>query len=202
MTAATSPPFSSRGRSPLSPARILVAALFWAIAAVGMLVPSSIAFFVARPASVTRQRHRLQRSLPSSSTALYEKKKAVRKKPTGFGGALRDLQSQTFPYAGEVRPGKQSPQRVVLDDDIVKPDYHETGVPVNKNKQLMLPWMIEIKTQEEIERMRVSGRLAREVLDLAGQLAVQPGITTDEIDALVHEETIKVRVCCGQETRV
>ena len=38
--------------------------------------------------------------------------------------------------------------------------------------------------------MRESGRVAREVLDIAGR-AVEAGITTDEIDNIVHEETLK-----------
>jgi len=38
--------------------------------------------------------------------------------------------------------------------------------------------------------MRAAGRVAREVLDIAGR-AVRVGVTTDEIDALVHEETLK-----------
>lgn len=37
--------------------------------------------------------------------------------------------------------------------------------------------------------MRVSGRIAREVLDSVARV-LKPGITTDEIDALVHQETI------------
>jgi methionyl aminopeptidase len=55
---------------------------------------------------------------------------------------------------------------------------------------MMLPWVIEVKTPEEIEKMKVSGRIARQVLDIAGQ-AVRVGMTTDEIDELVHEETLK-----------
>jgi hypothetical protein len=54
-----------------------------------------------------------------------------------------------------------------------------------------MPWVIEPKTPEEIEKMRAAGRVAREVLDIAGR-AVRVGITTDEIDQLVHEETLKV----------
>ena len=38
--------------------------------------------------------------------------------------------------------------------------------------------------------MRVAGRVAREVLDAAIALAA-PGVTTDAIDARVHEETVK-----------
>lgn len=50
--------------------------------------------------------------------------------------------------------------------------------------------MIEVKTSDEIEKMRAAGRVAREVLDIAGR-AVKVGITTDEIDNIVHEETLK-----------
>lgn len=55
----------------------------------------------------------------------------------------------------------------------------------------MLPWIIEVKSPEEIEKMKAAARVARQVLDIAGR-AVRVGITTDEIDALVHEETLKV----------
>lgn len=53
-----------------------------------------------------------------------------------------------------------------------------------------MPWIIEVKTPEEIVKMKASGRVAREVLDIAGA-AIKPGITTDEIDNIVHEETLK-----------
>ncbi|KAB5595512.1 hypothetical protein CTheo_973 [Ceratobasidium theobromae] len=49
---------------------------------------------------------------------------------------------------------------------------------------------IKILTLEEQDSMRVVCKLAREVLDIAAA-AIRPGITTDEIDAIVHEETIK-----------
>jgi methionyl aminopeptidase len=55
----------------------------------------------------------------------------------------------------------------------------------------LLPWIIEVKSPEEIEKMKAAARVARQVLDIAGR-AVRVGITTDEIDALVHEETLKV----------
>lgn len=61
----------------------------------------------------------------------------------------------------------------------------------------MLPWVVEVKTAEEIVKMRAAGKVAREVLDSAGA-AIKAGISTDEIDALVHAETLKVRVLIGQ----
>ena len=54
----------------------------------------------------------------------------------------------------------------------------------------MLPWVIEVKTAEEIEKMRAAGRVAREVLDTAGR-EVRPGMTTDEIDNIVHAATLE-----------
>lgn len=54
-----------------------------------------------------------------------------------------------------------------------------------------MPWIIEVKTETEIEKMRAAGRVAREVLDIGGQ-AIQAGVSTDEIDNIVHTETLKV----------
>lgn len=125
-------------------------------------------------------------------TVLQERKRTKQASSGGFGNAVKDLMSSTFPYTGPLRPGKQSPQRVVLDESIVKPDYWQTGVP-KKGTPRLLPWMIEVKTPEEIVKMRAAGKLARQVLDLAGR-SVRPGITTDEIDTIVYNEIVQVRV--------
>lgn len=45
---------------------------------------------------------------------------------------------------------------------------------------------VTIKTTEEINKMRVAGRLAAEVLEMI-EPAVRPGVTTDEIDRLCHD---------------
>ncbi len=45
---------------------------------------------------------------------------------------------------------------------------------------------VNIKTAEEIGKMRVAGRMAAEVLEMIEPL-VQPGITTDELDRLCHD---------------
>jgi len=55
-----------------------------------------------------------------------------------------------------------------------------------------LKMTIQIKTPEEIEKMRVAGRLAAEVLDFIAP-RVRPGITTGEIDRLCHEYMVKVQ---------
>src|SRR5258708_228755 len=45
---------------------------------------------------------------------------------------------------------------------------------------------IHLKTAEEIERMRVAGQLAGEVLDFVAP-RVKPGVTTGELDRLCHD---------------
>ena len=50
-----------------------------------------------------------------------------------------------------------------------------------------------MRTDDEIARMRVAGDLAAQVLLHVGE-AVAPGITTDELDAIAHDECIRLGV--------
>lgn len=109
----------------------------------------------------------------------------------GFGAAAVTAGRDQFPYAGSVLPGKQSPQRKVIvqgdiNSKIIFPDYAVDGRPKKGSSMPLLPWVIEVKTPKEIEKMIKSGKLARQILDLAGR-AVKIGVTTDEIDTIVHE---------------
>ena len=47
-----------------------------------------------------------------------------------------------------------------------------------------------IKTNEEIDKMRIAGRLAAEVLDMITP-QVQPGITTGELDRICHQYIVE-----------
>jgi len=51
---------------------------------------------------------------------------------------------------------------------------------------------ILIKTADEIEKMRVAGRLAAEVLEII-EPHVKPGITTNELDRICHEHIVNVQ---------
>jgi methionyl aminopeptidase len=51
---------------------------------------------------------------------------------------------------------------------------------------------IWIKTPDEIQKMRVAGRLASEVLDMIAP-HVQPGVTTDELDRICHDYMVNVQ---------
>ena len=92
----------------------------------------------------------------------------------------------TFKYTGSLRPGVVGPP-LVIPASIKRPDYAKDGIP--KAAKPGLPWEIVPQTHEDIARMRVAGRIAREVLDIAVAM-VKPGVVTAEIDRLVHEATI------------
>jgi methionyl aminopeptidase len=48
---------------------------------------------------------------------------------------------------------------------------------------------VKIKTPDQIEKMRVAGRLTSEVLDMIGE-HVKPGVSTDELDSICHEHIV------------
>ena len=86
------------------------------------------------------------------------------------------------PLEGRVAPGEVSPMRAVP-ASIGRPPYADSGVPVRRPEP-------RVKSPEIIERMRIAGATAAEVLRLAGEM-VRPGITTEEIDVYVHELCIE-----------
>ena len=53
---------------------------------------------------------------------------------------------------------------------------------------------ITLKTPDEIEKMRIAGRLAAEVLDFVTPF-IKPGITTGEVDKLCHDYMVDVQGC-------
>uniref|UniRef100_A0A7S3D4C4 Methionine aminopeptidase n=1 Tax=Palpitomonas bilix TaxID=652834 RepID=A0A7S3D4C4_9EUKA len=89
-----------------------------------------------------------------------------------------------FKYTGPLRAGKVSPMRTVK-EGIEKPDYWEDGVP-HSEMEARKNMKIQIRTKEEMKKMRRVCKLAREVLD-EGAKAIKPGVTTDEIDRICHE---------------
>jgi methionyl aminopeptidase len=77
-----------------------------------------------------------------------------------------------------LRPGKQAPWRAVP-ASIVRPEY--------VGKKRPKEWRgSHVQTPETIEKMRIAGRLAAQATQLAGEHC-KPGVTTDEIDRVVHE---------------
>ncbi len=83
-----------------------------------------------------------------------------------------------------VRPGRLSPRREVP-AHIPRPDY-----ALDKRGRPGLRDSARPKDAETLALMRHAGRAAAEVLAAVGA-AVRPGITTDDLDAIAHEECIK-----------
>ncbi|MDE0216774.1 MAG: type I methionyl aminopeptidase, partial [bacterium] len=81
-----------------------------------------------------------------------------------------------------VRPGLIGPRRRVP-RHIERPPYARTGEPGPAVSPM-------VRSSAEIEAMRRAGQMAAEVLLFAGEL-VAPGVTTDSIDAQVHEEILR-----------
>ena len=101
---------------------------------------------------------------------------AKRRKNRGVGGGAATIDGRP-----PVRPGIVSLRRSVP-AHIAPPEYAQSGVPgpaVGGN----------VRTPDEIERMRRAGALAAEILIAVGE-RVAPGVTTDELDVFVHEECI------------
>lgn len=64
-----------------------------------------------------------------------------------------------------------------------------SGVPVSENS-LRGSATIHINNDSEIRGIRAACKIGREVLDIAHR-SIRIGITTDEIDRIVHEATIE-----------
>jgi methionyl aminopeptidase len=103
--------------------------------------------------------------------------------PARAAAAQARREEQERAAAAHVRPGRLSPRRVVP-AHIPRPDYalDKHGRPRDRGNG-------RPKDAATIARMRVAGRAAAEILQLVGK-AVQPGITTDDLDAIAHEECI------------
>jgi methionyl aminopeptidase len=81
-----------------------------------------------------------------------------------------------------VRPGRIGPIRPVP-VEIPRPPYADTGKVVRRPES-------GVQTPDVIERMRVAGWAAAEILAETAA-AIAPGVTTDELDAVCHEATIR-----------
>lgn len=68
--------------------------------------------------------------------------------------------------------------------------YHNRPYFTKANRAVMTE--IIIKTPEEIEKMRVAGRLAAEVLEMI-EPYIKAGITTDELDGICHDYIVNVQ---------
>ena len=103
---------------------------------------------------------------------------AVQSNDPCWCGSGRKYKRCHKPLEGRVLPGDISPRRAVP-DHIVRPPYAVTGRVERWNEP-------HVKSPDVIARMRRTSKLAAKILQQGGAF-VRPGITTDEIDAYVHQ---------------
>jgi methionyl aminopeptidase len=80
--------------------------------------------------------------------------------------------------SGHLTPGRVSPRRPVP-ASIPRPEYVGRPGPARDDRG-------DVYSPEEIELIRASGRIAAQAIALVGD-HVQPGVTTEELDAVAHE---------------
>lgn len=83
-----------------------------------------------------------------------------------------------MPVRAPLKSGTLSARRPVP-ASIVRPEYVDKPNPIRDTSD-------GVRTSEVIAAMRVAGRIAAQALVEGGKL-VEPGVTTDEIDAVIHE---------------
>ncbi|MDF1480276.1 type I methionyl aminopeptidase [Leifsonia sp. H3M29-4] len=80
--------------------------------------------------------------------------------------------------AGHLVPGRVAPVRPVP-ASIPRPEYVGRPAPAPHEGG-------DVYSPAEIERIRTAGRIAARAIEAAGA-AIRPGVTTDELDVIVHE---------------
>ncbi|HEX4360758.1 MAG TPA: type I methionyl aminopeptidase [Pseudonocardia sp.] len=87
-----------------------------------------------------------------------------------------------MPVREALTPGRVSPMRPVP-AEIVRPEYVGKPAPTPSTD----PW---VQTPEVIDAMRVASKIAARALAAGGE-SVRPGVTTDEVDRVVHEYLVE-----------
>lgn len=79
---------------------------------------------------------------------------------------------------GNLIPGRISP-KLDVPSSITRPEYVGKAMPAKFTGS-------NVKTPEQIEKIRHSGKIAAQAIELVGQHA-KPGTTTDELDKIAHK---------------
>lgn len=93
-----------------------------------------------------------------------------------------------YSYTGELRAQYPLSPRRAVGDHIKKPDYAQHGRPISEIKNDRTG-KITILTDAEIKKVRKVGLTSRKILDKVAS-HIRPGVTTDELDAILHKECL------------
>lgn len=97
---------------------------------------------------------------------------------------------QDFAYTGPLRVGEVVMPIRTVPSHIAKPDYALDGHPKGEVKFNSSSHCFRIFDEDGINGMRKACKIGREVLDIAVR-AAKPGVTTEEIDVIVHQACIE-----------
>ncbi len=92
-------------------------------------------------------------------------------------------------FTGNLRPVYPLSAKRLVPESIEKPDWAEGGRPISE-MELRGSHKIEALSPQEISKMRKVCKIGREVLE-EGRKAAKVGVTTDEIDRVVHDACIE-----------
>jgi methionyl aminopeptidase len=99
--------------------------------------------------------------------------------------------AKSYNFTGDLRPALLSPRRLVTNPRVLPPDYatHPGGVSDSEQRDRASNNNIRVYGPDELEgecNLRYACAMGREVLDEGGK-ALRVGVTTDEIDRVIHE---------------
>ena len=105
--------------------------------------------------------------------------------------------ASAYAFTGSLRPTMLSPRRV-MPPSIRRPDYADDlqGISMSEQRDRASNNSIRVYGPKELDAedgLRHACAMGREVLDVAGK-ALRVGVTTDEIDRIVHEACIERNV--------
>jgi len=105
--------------------------------------------------------------------------------------------AQAYDFGGSLRPTMLSPRRV-MPPSIRRPDYADDpqGISMSEQRDRASNNSIRVYGPKELDAedgLRHACAMGREVLDVAGK-ALRVGVTTDEIDRIVHEACVERNV--------
>lgn len=95
----------------------------------------------------------------------------------------------SYTYTGDLRPVYPLSARRPVPKHIKLPDYALSGRPISEIKNDRLG-KIQQYSEKDLNKIRKVALLSRQILDTAAS-HIKPGITTDEIDAILHKECMK-----------
>lgn len=103
-------------------------------------------------------------------------------------GRGRSGNMPAFDWTGALRPFPISPT-LAVPRAIARPDYADTGYPKEEIESRMQS-VVPILDAKGIEGLRKACHVGRLVIDAVAR-AIKPGVTTDFLDKVAHETTIK-----------